>query len=119
LDKFLSSKNKKINMVFKFLKKKEKEKPEYVEIESLAEKTEVKVKVDSINEFKDASRVQGLIRDGNIVFAKIGELKKKDVNELKRAIDKIKKTCEAIGGDLVGVDEDYLIITPANVKIVR
>jgi SepF-like predicted cell division protein (DUF552 family) len=105
-------------MVFKFLKKKE-EKPEYIEIESLAEKTEIKVKVDSINEFKDASRIQELIRNGNIVFAKISELKKKDVKELKKAIDKIKRTCEAIGGDLVGVDEDYLIITPTNTKIVR
>jgi SepF-like predicted cell division protein (DUF552 family) len=106
-------------MVFKFLRKKREENPEYIEVEGLTGETEIKVKVDSINEFKDANRIQGLIREGNIVFAKISELKKKNVNELKRAIDKIKITCEAIGGDLVGVDEDYLIITPANVKIVR
>jgi hypothetical protein len=106
-------------MLLKLLKKKKEEEPEYVEIEKLSEKSEIKVKVNSINELKDANKIQELIRDGNIVFAKISDLKKKDMKELKRAIDKIKRTCEAIGGDLVGLDEEYLIITPSNVKIIR
>jgi SepF-like predicted cell division protein (DUF552 family) len=106
-------------MLLKLLKKKKEEEPEYVEIEKSSEKSEIKVKVNSINELKDANKIQELIRDGNIVFAKISDLKKKDMKELKRAIDKIKRTCEAIGGDLVGLDEEYLIITPSNVKIIR
>ncbi|MDI6806528.1 MAG: cell division protein SepF [Candidatus Aenigmarchaeota archaeon] len=105
-------------MVFKIFKKKV-EKPEYVEIESLPERVRISVKVDVLNELKDVSRLQQLIRNGNIVFTRIKELRKKDINELKRAVDRIKRTCTAVGGDLVGVDEDYLVITPSNVKIVK
>ena len=39
------------------------------------------------------------------------------MTELKRAISKIKKTCEAIGGDIVGLEENFLLIYPDFVKV--
>lgn len=105
-------------MPFKIFKKKV-EMPEYVEVEALPERVGVVVKVDTLNDLSDASRIQQLIRDGNIVFARIKELRKRDIDKLKRAVDRIKRTCVAVGGDLVGVNEDFLIITPKDVKIVK
>jgi len=49
----------------------------------------------------------------------IKDLRKKDINELKRAVERLKKTCTAMNGDIVGVDEDFLIITPQFAKIYR
>ena len=39
--------------------------------------------------------------------------------ELKRAVDKLKKTCVAMDGDIIGVDEDFLVLTPNYAKIWR
>jgi len=46
-------------------------------------------------------------------------LKDKDLVELKRAINKLKKTCDAINGDIAGFGEDYIVITPSFGKIYR
>ncbi|HIH43270.1 TPA: cell division protein SepF, partial [Candidatus Woesearchaeota archaeon] len=39
--------------------------------------------------------------------------------ELKRAINKLKKTCEAIDGDIAGFGDDYLIVVPTFAEIYR
>jgi SepF-like predicted cell division protein (DUF552 family) len=46
-------------------------------------------------------------------------MKNKDVIELKRAIAKLKKTCDALGGDIAGFGENMLIVPPSFVKIYR
>jgi len=46
-------------------------------------------------------------------------LKEKDVSELKRAIDKLKKTIEANEGDIAGFGENWLIATPSFAKVWR
>jgi SepF-like predicted cell division protein (DUF552 family) len=53
------------------------------------------------------------------IRTKIKELRERDINELKRSVDKLRKTCSAMSGDIVGVDEDFLIITPSFAKIFR
>jgi len=63
--------------------------------------------------------VQQLVRDGNIVFLRIRELREKNISELKRSVEKLKKTVVAMNGDIVGVDEDFLVITPTSAKIFR
>jgi SepF-like predicted cell division protein (DUF552 family) len=40
-------------------------------------------------------------------------LKDRDLIELKRAINKLKKTTDAIDGEIAGFGEDYIIVTPA------
>lgn len=83
------------------------------------EKVGVIVKIENMESYADADRIQGMVRNGNVVFLKIKELREKDINELKRSVDKLRKTCSAMNGDIVGVDEDYLIITPSFARIYR
>ena len=45
--------------------------------------------------------------------------KDKDLVELKRAINKLKKTCEAIEGDIAGFGDDYIVVTPSFAEIYR
>ena len=83
------------------------------------EKLGVNVKIDVLERYSDTDRIQGLLRQGNVIFLKIRELREKDINELKRAVEKLRKTCSAMNGDIVGVDEDYLIITPSFARVFR
>jgi hypothetical protein len=92
---------------------------EFLEVQPEAETSHVSVKIDFLNSYADVDRIRDLVRDNNVVFLKIGELRKKDMAELKRAVEKLKKTCVAMEGDMVGVDEDFLIVTPKSVRIYR
>ena len=59
------------------------------------------------------------MRNNNIVLVKIKSLRGKDISELKRAIEKLRKTCVAINGDIAGIDEDWIIMTPSFAHVAR
>ncbi len=94
---------------------------EIVELESIELKQDAKmyVRIITLHEYGDVERAQNELREGNIVWLRIKPLKEKDMIELKRAIDKLKKTIHAINGDIAGVDEDYVILTPEGIRISR
>jgi len=94
---------------------------DYVELEGLAEKgsSGKTIKIATLNDFSDVDHIQKELRDGHIVWVRMKPLKEKDMIELKRAIDRLRKTCIAVNGDIAGVDEDYLIVSPDGVKIHR
>lgn len=104
----------------KFKAKEEEERgEEFVEVGPSEEGGKVSVRVESLKDYVDIERVQGLVREGNVVFLKIKDLREKDMSELKRAVEKLKKTSVAMNGDIVGIDEDFLVITPKFAKIYR
>src|SRR3990170_5145002 len=92
---------------------------EFIEVQPIVEENRVNVKIDTLREFADIERIQGLVRSGNVVFLKIKDMRQKDITELKRCVDKLRKTALASNGDIVGVDEDYLVLTPSFAKIYR
>jgi len=94
-------------------------KDEFVEVEEKVEEGKVKVRIESLRDYSDTDRVQELIRDGNVVFLRIKDLRQKDITELKKSVDKLRKTCVAMNGDIIGVNEDFLVITPKFAKIYR
>jgi SepF-like predicted cell division protein (DUF552 family) len=77
------------------------------------------VKIETLKDYADVDRILQFLREGNIIFLKIKDLRSKDINELKRAVEKIKKTCAAMDGDIVGIEEDFLAITPKFARIYR
>lgn len=94
---------------------------DYIEIDNLDDKLEGKflIKIRTLSDFADTEAIQQDIRQNHIVFIKIRPLKEKDMTELKRAVDRLRKTCMAVNGDIAGVDEDFLVITPEAVRIHR
>ncbi|MFH1978141.1 MAG: cell division protein SepF [Candidatus Aenigmatarchaeota archaeon] len=79
----------------------------------------ISIRLEKLNEFGDTERVLKIVRDGSIVFLKIKGLKEKDMGELKRAVEKIKKTVLANNGDIAGVENDWLIISPQFAAVER
>ena len=96
---------------------------EYVELNTSGHETnksKVTVRPYAISDFADVKAILDALRDGNtIALVNIKPLKDKDLVELKRAINKLKKTCDAIEGDIAGFGDDYLVITPAFAQIYR
>jgi SepF-like predicted cell division protein (DUF552 family) len=92
----------------------------FVEVETgFEEEGKVSVKIETLKDYADVDRILQFLREGNIIFLRIKDLRSKDINELKRAVEKIKKTCAAMDGDIVGVEEDFLVITPKFARIYR
>ncbi len=93
----------------------------YLEIDDIDPSNQGKfmIRVETLSEFSDTSVIQEYVRNGDIVWVRIKPLKEKDITELKRAVDRLRKTCVAINGDVAGIDEDYLVLTPPGVSIHR
>ncbi|MBN2203146.1 MAG: cell division protein SepF [Candidatus Aenigmarchaeota archaeon] len=101
---------------------KEMSEEEFIELDTSElnqPKDKVIIRVDKIEDFADSDRIQKQVRDGSVVLVKIKALRSKDVSELKRAIDKLRKTCVAINGDIAGIDEDWVVLTPSFAHVAR
>lgn len=97
---------------------------EYVEISSrpidTSGKAKVMVRPFVIEDFADIKPALDALREGyTICLLNIKPLKEKDLVELKRAIGKLKKTIDAIEGDIAGVGDDTIIASPAFARIYR
>jgi SepF-like predicted cell division protein (DUF552 family) len=73
-----------------------------------------------IKEFEDVKTTLDALREGyTIALVNIRPLKDKDIIELKRAVNKLKKTCDAINGDIAGFSEDWIVVTPSFAHVYR
>ncbi len=95
----------------------------YVELDTdtVSERTgKLMVRQFVMEDFEDIKAILDSLRNGQtIALINIQPLKDKDIVELKRAINKLKKTCDAIQGDIAGFGEDYVVATPEIAGIYR
>ena len=97
---------------------------DYVELSpQAAEKTskgKVLIRSFVIEDFADIKPALDALREGyTITLINIRPLKEKDMVEVKRAVSKLKKTCDAIEGDIAGFGEDWLVVTPSFASVYR
>ena len=93
---------------------------EYVEIdlERGAKESKVVVKLFVLKAYEDVNEIINILREGyTIAIIDIKALRQKDSIELKRAVSKIKKTTEALDGNIAGFGENIVIVTPAFARI--
>jgi len=94
---------------------------EYLEIDLGQEAKEAKkvmVKLFTLKQYEEVNEILNSLREGyTIAVVDISILKKKDPIELKRAISKIKKTTEALEGNIAGFLDNLVIVTPSFAKI--
>ena len=96
---------------------------EYLELDTNLKRSssrKVIVRPFILEDFSDIKQVLDSLREGSTVcLVNIKPLKEKDIVELKRAINKLKKTTDATDGDIAGFGDDYIIVTPAFAEIYR
>ena len=94
----------------------------YVELDSEHNTvpTKIIVRPFMLKDFESIKPILDSLREGKtICLVNIRPLKDKDIVELKRAINKLKKTTDAIDGEIAGFGEDYIVIAPAFAQIYR
>ena len=95
----------------------------YVELEkesSIDTKSRLMVRPFVIEEFEHIKPILDSLREGHtIALINIKPLKDKDLVELKRAINKLKKTCDALEGDIAGFGENWIAAVPSFAYIYR
>ncbi len=95
---------------------------EYVELGPEPEEGKAKIIVRPfvMEDFDDIKPVLDSLREGyTIALVNIKPLREKDLIELKRAVNKLKKTADAIDGDIAGFGDDYIVATPSFASIHR
>ena len=100
----------------------EAEKEDYVELgaEGGGSDSKIIVRPFVLQDFESIKPILDSLRDGHTVaLVNIKPLKDKDLVELKRAINKLKKTCDAIEGDIAGFGDDWIAAVPSFAKIHR
>lgn len=114
-------------MVFKKIKKalsgplkKDDFDEDYLEIDLNSQEKEQKVvvKLFVLKQYEDVTEILNTLREGySIVIIDIRHIRKKDPIELKRAISKVKKTSDALEGNIAGFGENIVIVTPSFARI--
>ena len=96
---------------------------EYVELgdsPSKEERSKITVRPFVMEEFEDIKEILDSLREGStIALVNIKPLKDKDLVELKRAINKLKKTADAIEGDIAGFGDNWIAAVPSFAHIYR
>ncbi len=93
----------------------------YLELDLGAEQEEKKVavKLFVLRKYEDVNKILNSIREEyTIGIIDFKQLKQRDAIELKRAVSKLKKTVDALGGSIAGHD-NIVIVTPSFAKIYK
>ncbi len=109
-------------MAIKDIMSKFRSSDEYMELEPVEEarqESRLSVQVERLDTYTDSERIQRKLREGSIMLVSMKQLRQKDAEELKRAVEKIKRTCMAINGDIAGISDDWLVVTPPAARIHR
>jgi len=91
-----------------------------IDLEKEQKDSKVMVKLFVLKKYDDVNSILNVLREGyTIAIIDIKVLKSKDPIELKRAVSKVKKTAEALEGNIAGFGDNLLIVTPPFAKIER
>jgi len=112
-------------MIFKLFKKSEKaEVEEYEELDLSEYEAEISdegvtyIKVAEVTGINEISEIRRQIYEGNIVIAEIAFIKH-DKWTYERVLKDLKQLAQDVKGDIVGLGEDYIIITPTGIRVDR
>ncbi|MEK6826330.1 MAG: cell division protein SepF [Nanoarchaeota archaeon] len=96
---------------------------DYIEIDTkrdVGKRSKIVVKPFIIGDFPDVKPALDALREGyTIALINIKPIKDRDIVELKRVVNKLKKTCDAIEGDIAGFGEDWIVVTPGFAHVYR
>ena len=83
------------------------------------EQKKISIVIEKLDGLSNVDRIMKQVREGRIVVVKIKELREQNLDELKHAISRMKTACSTLDGDIAGVGEDWVIVTPATARIAR
>lgn len=83
-------------------------------------KKRIKLGILVMERYTDVEKVLSKFRKADsILIVKISPLRDKDMSELKKAIDRIKTHCNVTGADLAALDDNWVVLVPPMVEVLR
>lgn len=84
----------------------------------IVSEAETYIKVAEVTGLNEVPEIRRQIYEGNIVIADVAFLKH-DKLTMDRILKDLRQLAEDVSGDIVGLGEDYIIITPTGIKVDR
>ncbi len=82
--------------------------------------TRVKLRTMVLERYNDVEKVLDRFRKGDVIIVlRVTPLRTKDVEELKKAVNRLKTHCEVTGAELAALDDDWILLIPPVVQIER
>jgi len=103
--------------IFRKSKREEEKETAGAEAKDVLGKTYLKAM--PLRDLSDIETVKNEVNSGNILILRITPLAKKNVEDVKHAINELCEFAEAIGGDIARLGEERVVICPSNVRIWR
>ncbi|MEM1513666.1 MAG: cell division protein SepF [Candidatus Thermoplasmatota archaeon] len=99
-----------------------KPKKSYIDLEEVGvekkEEAKMFVRIAEVHKYEDIKELIKHIYEGNMLLMDISPISADSI-EVERIINEMKKVASDINGDIVGIDRNRFIITPAGVKVDR
>jgi SepF-like predicted cell division protein (DUF552 family) len=73
----------------------------------------------SLRDLSMLENVKNKVRSGNILILKATPLMDKSVDDVKKAVDELRRFTESISGDIARLGEERVAVCPPNIKIWR
>ncbi|ADB58463.1 cell division protein SepF [Archaeoglobus profundus] len=111
-------------MIFKLFKKEKVEVEDYEELDLSEYEAEIVdegvtyIKVAEVTGINEIPEIRRQVYNGNIVIADIAFIKH-DKWVYERVLKDLKQLAQDVKGDIVGLGEDYIIVTPTGIKVDR
>jgi hypothetical protein len=101
--------------IFSLFKKDEKEK--MGQVEGVYGRTYLKAM--PLRDLSDLDVIKSEVNSGNVLILRITSLAKKNIEDVKRAVNELIEFADSIEGDIARLGEERVVICPPNVKIWR
>ncbi|MBR9681619.1 MAG: cell division protein SepF [Candidatus Altiarchaeota archaeon] len=83
-------------------------------------KKKIKLGLLVMERYTDVEKVLSRFRKSDsILIVKISPLRDKDMSDLKKAIDRIKTHCSVTGAELAALDDNWIVLVPPVVEVLR
>ncbi len=111
-------------MIFKLFKRERVEVEDYEELDlseyeaEIADEGVTYIKVAEVTGINEIPEIRRHVYNGNIVIADIAFIRH-DRWTYERVLKDLKQLATDVKGDIVGLGEDYIIVTPTNVRVDR
>jgi len=93
--------------------------PEHVPVQTTLQAKQVYIKSTVLNSLEELENIVAELESGNIVIIRLTPLFDVDLDDVRRAVKKLKKVAQKIDGDIASLGEDRIIVTPSNIKVWR
>ncbi|HEV8289838.1 MAG TPA: cell division protein SepF [Candidatus Norongarragalinales archaeon] len=88
------------------------------DVDAMHKQADYYVKPIALQQEGDVKIVEDELRQRNIVLLNINPIARNPA-KLKTAVASLKAFCNSVNGDMARIDEDKILLTPGNVKIVK